>query len=313
MGRPLLRTEIEELRAQRAQGIEETVLATSWGISRASVARHTQGVVRVVDPSRSSQSRQATELHGPRNDAIRASSESVAALAERFSLSEASISRIRSVLPKPLTARERFANVAAGAWRADCMTDEEWTEWVAMNPMNVSGGESAVADRPCSDCPLGFAADMRALGKCNGTPGWQAPAEEEEEEESVMTEPRIIPNGTEVVVALEAPCGRCAHEPVCAIKRSLDGLDTLPVSVPRLDKALTMALTAAVDCSQFMAIRRPTGTGSGRTIRRVTDEDLVAAVEAAGGNLSQAAQALGISKSSTTKRYHDLRPTAVAS
>jgi hypothetical protein len=77
--------------------------------------------------------------------------------------------RHRQDRPPRRADRQAFRAVAAGAWRADCMTDEEWTEWVAMNPVALSDGQ--VADRPCTDCPLGFAAEMRALGRCNGTPG----------------------------------------------------------------------------------------------------------------------------------------------
>ena len=63
-------------------------------------------------------------------------------------------------------------STAVQSWTAACMTPDEWDEWQRLNPVN------AHADRPCADCPLGYAAEMRAVGRCNGQPG----AVEEDEE-----------------------------------------------------------------------------------------------------------------------------------
>lgn len=56
----------------------------------------------------------------------------------------------------------------APRWRPACMDDEEWALWKAANDRIYVGMQAA---RPCADCPLGHAADMRAEGRCNGTPG----------------------------------------------------------------------------------------------------------------------------------------------
>jgi hypothetical protein len=46
------------------------------------------------------------------------------------------------------------------------MSAEDFADLKGFN--SRSGGAKAV--RPCHDCPLGYAAEMRALGRCNGTP-----------------------------------------------------------------------------------------------------------------------------------------------
>lgn len=82
----------------------------------------------------------------------------------------------------PATRRQEAEAVRAGAWRADCMADDEWAHWLAMNPMGLS--DALVAARPCMDCPLGFAAEMRAEGRCNGSPGWRPPLGDDDEEDA---------------------------------------------------------------------------------------------------------------------------------
>jgi len=52
--------------------------------------------------------------------------------------------------------------------RVLCMTDAEWAAWDAANRM-LTGRRKA--GRPCLDCPLPFAETMRAVYRCNGTPG----------------------------------------------------------------------------------------------------------------------------------------------
>lgn len=53
------------------------------------------------------------------------------------------------------------------------MDRREWATWVERNPRNPGGVR--YADRPCVDCPLAYAAEMRAIGRCNGAPGGERP------------------------------------------------------------------------------------------------------------------------------------------
>lgn len=48
------------------------------------------------------------------------------------------------------------------------MEPEELAGW---NRLNLQVAASTRAARPCEDCPLTFAAEMRAAGRCNGEPG----------------------------------------------------------------------------------------------------------------------------------------------
>lgn len=54
------------------------------------------------------------------------------------------------------------------SWSPLCMSDGEWANWQRLNP-RLPAGEGR-ADRPCADCPAEYAAEMRAQGRCNGTP-----------------------------------------------------------------------------------------------------------------------------------------------
>ena len=56
------------------------------------------------------------------------------------------------------------------------MDPDEWAAWRSLN--DRSGSNRAA--RPCSDCLLGYAAEMRADGRCNGTPGGDAADDEED-------------------------------------------------------------------------------------------------------------------------------------
>lgn len=79
------------------------------------------------------------------------------------------------------------ALVAAPAWAPACMDAEEWALWERANRSLSSSLERAT--RPCADCPLGHAADMRAIGQCNGTPGG---VEDEEDEGAERTEGPVV-------------------------------------------------------------------------------------------------------------------------
>lgn len=149
------------------------------------------------------------------------------------------------VAGRPVSARERFEEDGrTGRWAPLCMDAAEWAEWRARNPIYLS---EAVA-RPCEDCLLGFAADMRAEGRCNGTPGGAAEIEIEEEPMDQVS----APAGIRVEVAVAAPCPRCEKADVCGLRESVEGLGTLPVMAPRLDPRIGLALAGTVSCSAFV-------------------------------------------------------------
>lgn len=56
----------------------------------------------------------------------------------------------------------------AERWTAACLEPAEWTAWQRANRLLTHSSQAA---RPCDDCLAGFAADMRAEGRCNGVPG----------------------------------------------------------------------------------------------------------------------------------------------
>ena len=51
-----------------------------------------------------------------------------------------------------------------------CMTDEELADW---NRLNTQARTRLINSTPCEDCTDLFAAEMRAVGLCNGFPGPQ--------------------------------------------------------------------------------------------------------------------------------------------
>lgn len=161
---------------------------------------------------------------------------------------------------RPLTAAEQVAIDAQAGWAALCMTDDEWIEWRDRNPLNVHG---AIA-RPCEECPLGFAADMRAQGRCNGTPGGVA---EDTDEPTQEETPMDHADRTTVTVELVGglPCGSCAHAEVCRIRPQLLGLRSVEVSVPAIDDAITMRVAADIDCDKYL---RAKGTAGGSAAGR---------------------------------------------
>lgn len=119
-------------------------------------------------------------------------------------------------------------------------------EWAAWQDANRRASQNRI-ERPCQECPLGFAAEMRAIDRCNGTPA----GVDDEEEDQV---PEITkPIGKPVTVALDTPCGRCIHREVCSIRQSLEAAmnSGVEVELPRLNPALTPTLSIAVECALF--------------------------------------------------------------
>lgn len=155
-------------------------------------------------------------------------------------------------------------------WAAACMEPGEWELWLARNPRNASGG---AVDRPCADCPLGFALEMRGLGRCNGTP---AGADDEDEEPAVTSVPAAVPDRLEaartaaaprrtiapiriasrpaplVDVELELPCGRCVHVDVCSIRETLERTPIRIPAIARPHPAVSLELHAGVTCDHFL-------------------------------------------------------------
>lgn len=183
---------------------------------------------------------------------------------------------------RPRPGRRRTAAVEAVEavdWSPDCMSDEEWADWRRLNPVYRNDATSRVpktdmAARPCADCPLGYAAEMRALGRCNGTPA----GVQDDEEEPAMQQHASTPDAsttqapgrpvftplvragrtTELPVALDLPCPACIHREVCRIREGLEArLAKLPVLVPELDPALSVAVEAKIECSLFRPAPRP--------------------------------------------------------
>jgi hypothetical protein len=129
------------------------------------------------------------------------------------------------------------------------MDEDEYAAWAEMNRRIT--GRSDLATRPCADCTLGYASEMRAVGRCNGTP-----AGVEEEPDMEQPEPVDVRMHRRVPVALTPPpCASCAHEPVCALRRSVEGIAEIPVVAPPVPDGLTITLVAAVECSHFLRDR----------------------------------------------------------
>ena len=144
------------------------------------------------------------------------------------------------------------------AWAPLCMEAAEWAHW--QRSRHTSDRNS----RPCDDCPLGFAAEMRSVGKCNGVPMGA-----DEDEGEPMEPARIVTGGKEVPVAATTPCGSCAHAVVCRIKPVMEArIESLPVQMPVLDPAIRLTLYATVECAQFMRVKaakpNPASADNGR-------------------------------------------------
>lgn len=73
-------------------------------------------------------------------------------------------------------------------------------------------------------------------------------------------------------VTISAPCGSCSHEPVCAIKASLRGLEDAEVGIPKPDPALTVGLAVTVECTHFLRVGKAKGGTPGRKLN-LTDAD----------------------------------------
>jgi hypothetical protein len=146
---------------------------------------------------------------------------------------------------------ERYPEIPMPArWEPLCMDAEDLEGWRRLN----RGGSRA--RRPCEDCPLDFAAEMRLLGRCNGSPSSVT-------EDDDMTEA--------IAVVLTAPCGSCQHRPVCGLRRQVEGLTQLQVAPPDVDEALHLQLAATIECDHYLrdkGVHRPMTSAHREAIRR---------------------------------------------
>jgi hypothetical protein len=77
---------------------------------------------------------------------------------------------------------EAAAELDREGWSPDCMEPEEYAGWrrgalEQRRPLVVQPKipDTTGAAWPCTDCPLGYAAEMRAVDRCNGEPGARVP------------------------------------------------------------------------------------------------------------------------------------------
>jgi hypothetical protein len=206
-----------------------SAVARELGVSESYVSRVRSGLPGWNDTS-------------DRDAAIRASSDSQHDLARRHGLTQQRISQIRLGTPDD-------------GWVAACMEPDEWALWLERNPRALGG--AAIANRPCVDCPLGFAAEMRSEGRCNGSPGAVGGRHEEDDEEDDVIEPRSL-GGVRAGTALELtppPCGTCQHEPICVLKVALARAKTAEVAMASLPDGLSVAVSARVDCRFYNRVK----------------------------------------------------------
>lgn len=144
-----------------------------------------------------------------------------------------------------------------------CMDPDELAEWHRRNETAASyvGGRAAT---PCEDCLLAFALEMRAIKRCNGTPGAAADVEDQDEPETPAEEKHMAT----VQVLITAPCETCAHEPVCGRKAAIDTITSVGIERDPMPKGLSMVFSAAVDCDAYMRLKgshaTPTAVSSGK-------------------------------------------------
>lgn len=230
-GRKLTPGEVNELRALAAAGISDVVIATGMGLNRATIARFTTDVVR------------------PRTKT-------------------AGLPHVEDLVAEQLADASPILGVDPG-WEPACMDAPELEDW--------RRGKS----RGCIDCTIEYSDQMKLINRCNGIPGplleGALPREEEPMTDglrSTITTGRaeipsvpgqretpaiVVPAGREIPIALGLPCGNCIHNEVCAIKATLDRLDTVPVVLPKLHAALRVELSADVECSFFKRATRGPG------------------------------------------------------
>lgn len=144
----------------------------------------------------------------------------------------------------------------AAPWEPHCMDADEYAGWLALNGGSAAARHVAAA-RPCDDCSLGFAAEMRALGRCNGTP-----AVTEETDMDEQPQAPIGPQNRVPVAITPPPCASCIHEPVCSLRRAVVDMAGLILGVPRVADGLQVNLAAEVRCDHYRRDRTKPSPGA---------------------------------------------------
>lgn len=155
----------------------------------------------------------------------------------------------------------RYLAAPAEPWRPACMDPDEYALW--RDGRGLASDRHGVG-RPCSDCTLGFAAEMRAVGRCNGTPAGAEPLDEEEDRMELDTVTRRLE------VAGDLPCATCSHEVVCGLRAGLDAARQLQVILPKLPTVQSVDLVATFRCEYHERARgkAKSATAAGSTAGR---------------------------------------------
>lgn len=179
-------------------------------------------------------------------------------VATAMSLDIATVRRYDLIQPEHSTdSRIRVRTPAVIGWAPLCMEPDEWAEWQRMNPRLVAKDH---AERPCSDCPVSYAEEMRAKSLCNGTPGGEKnedlPMTPTPTVRPAATPPEQLRSGPAVAfqtgstrtttIELELPCKSCIHLPVCRIRPESPRL--MVSSAPAFDP---LELRGTVDCEHY--------------------------------------------------------------
>lgn len=153
----------------------------------------------------------------------------------------------------------------APPWVPLCMSAKEWATWQRLNPRVVQGGPKS---RPCADCPPSYAA-APDYGYCNGTPrgvekeddvgdDWPGPGRPKPAKADNANGPAVARRSVDLAVTAP-PCPSCVHEPVCGLRRYVEGLATVEAAASALPEGLTLTLSALVECVHFDRARRKPG------------------------------------------------------
>ncbi len=129
------------------------------------------------------------------------------------------------------------------------MEPDELAGWQEMRDRSTAYKDRAAI--LCADCLPSFAAEMGAVGRCNGTP--RGDKEDTTVEQSdPMDRAQSLTVARRVVLDLAAPpCESCAHEPVCALRLALEGIADVETTAPPLPAGLRLSLAATVGCEHY--------------------------------------------------------------
>jgi hypothetical protein len=132
------------------------------------------------------------------------------------------------------------------------MDPDELADWNNHN-RTAAFAAHGKARTACEDCLWAFALEMRAIDKCNGTPGAAADVEDDEPDEPAERRRTMA----SVKATVTAPCASCAHQPVCDRLGSLERLaGQINVESTPLHAGLTVAISASIDCDAYLKVRK---------------------------------------------------------